>query len=289
MVETNHDLGICTPYSAQARHIQKLLKEDSLDKLVQCGTVHRFQGDERRIVLFEIPESGGRRAIGQFVQGVPPDHVGARLINVAVSRAQEHFVVLANLTHLDKRLPSRSLLRSILHKMEQQGCIVPGGELYKLSPIDSDPTDLPQRTSAQPPIDQESPRPAALPSKPPSKLPSPPKGPIEYSRSTNPSVGVVMSNAPVPFGLPLAAGPLQGIDLGDPLNVIGGILSQYRVDNPPNPHPLFDLYSVLLHDELGILQITGMGKTNKNDKYGQAVQGDFKRVVKSLDGKGVVA
>ena len=147
VLESNHDLGICTPYSAQARHIQKLLKEDSLDKLVQCGTVHRFQGDERRIVLFEIPESGGRRAIGQFVQGVPPDHVGARLINVAVSRAQEHFVVLANLTHLDKRLPSRSLLRSILHKMEQQGCIVPGGELYKLSPIDSDPTDLPQRTS----------------------------------------------------------------------------------------------------------------------------------------------
>ena len=56
VVEANHDLGICTPYSAQARHIQKLLKEDSLDKLVQCGTVHRFQGDERRIVLFEIPE-----------------------------------------------------------------------------------------------------------------------------------------------------------------------------------------------------------------------------------------
>ena len=25
-----------------------------------------------------------------------------------------------------------------------------------------------------------------------------------------------MSNAPSPFGLPLEAGPLQGIDLGDP-------------------------------------------------------------------------
>ena len=300
VVETNHDLGICTPYSAQARHIQKLLKEDSPDNLVQCGTVHRFQGDERRIVLLEIPESGGHRNLGQFVQGVPPDHIGARLINVAVSRAQEYFVVLANLTHLDKRLPSRSLLRSILHKMEQQGRVVPGGELYKLSPTDSGPTDIPEEedserkdsTSApsqrkdpdQTPIDQGSPRPSASPSKPPSEPPSPPKGPIEYSRSTNPSVGVVMSNAPVPFGLPLAAGPLQGIDLGDPLNVIGGILSTYRVDNPPNPHPLFDFYWVLVHDELGILQITGtgMGKTNKNDKDGQAVQGDFKRVVKSL-------
>ena len=301
VIETNHDLGICTPYSAQARHIQKLLKEDSLDKLVQCGTVHRFQGDERRIVLFEIPESGGRRSLGQFVRGVPPDHVGARLISVAVSRAQEHFVVLANLTHLDKRLPSRSLLRSILHKMEQQGRVVPGGELYKLSPTDSGPTDIPEEedserkdsTSApsqrkdpdQTPIDQGSPRPSASPSKPPSEPPSPPKGPVEHSRSTNPPAGVVMSNAPAPFGLPLEAGPLQGIKLGDPFDTIGGILSQYRVDNPPNPHPLFAYYFLLVHDELGILRINGIGKINKNDKYGQAVRGDFDRVVKSLDGK----
>ena len=269
VIETNHDLGICTPYSAQARQIQKLLKEDSPDNLVNCGTVHRFQGDERRIVLLEIPESGGHRALGQFVRGVPPDHIGARLISVAVSRAQEHFVVLANLTHLDKRLPSHSLLRSILHKMEQQGRVVPGGELDKLRPIGSGPTYLPPTS----------------PSKPPSEPPSSPKGPVEHSRSTNPPTGVVMSNAPDPFGLPLEAGPLQGIDLGDPSEVIGGILSIYRVDNPPNPHPLFAYYLVYVHDELGILRISGTGKTNENDKYGQAVRGDFDRVVKSLDGK----
>ena len=199
VVEANHDLGICTPYSAQVRQIQKLLKEDSPDDLVHCGTIHRFQGDERRIVLLEIPESGGHRHLGQFVKGVPPDHTGARLISVAVSRAQEHFVVLANLTHLDNRLPSRSLLRSILHKMEQQGRVVPGRELYKLSPIDQ--TDLPEkkntarkdRTSApsqrknpeQSTIDPESTQPSASPSKPSFEPPSSPKGPVEHSRSTN--------------------------------------------------------------------------------------------------------
>ena len=94
-----------------------------------------------------------------------------------------------------------------------------------------------------------------------------------------------MDNAPSPFGLPLEAGPLQGIDLGDPSDVIGGILYKYRVYNPPNPHSLFDFYIVYVHDELGILEITGFGKTNKNDKYGYAVRGDFDRVVKSLDGK----
>ena len=289
VVETNHDLGICTPYAEQARHIQKLLKEDSLDSLVQCGTVHRFQGDERRIVLLEIPESSGHRNLGQFVQGVPPDHIGARLINVAVSRAQEHFVVLANLTHLDKRLPSNSLLRSILYKMKQQGRVVPGGELDKLRPIGSGPTYLPPAPPSKPPSPPKGTTPfqgpdQAIPFVSSSKPPSPSKAPVEHSRSTNPP-GVIMNNAPSPFGLPLEAGPLQGIDLGDPSNVIGGILYEYRVYNPPNPHPLFDFYSVSVHDELGILRIVAFGKTHKNDKYGNAVRGTFDRVVKSLDGK----
>ena len=54
---------------------------------------------------------------------------------------------------------------------------------------------------------------------------------------------------------------------------------------PRTSHPLFEYYVVLAHDELGILKITGIGKTNENDKYGQAVRGAFDRVVKSLDGK----
>ena len=66
------------------------------------------------MMLLDIPElHGGAWHRGQFIQ-VPPDHVGARLINVAVSRAQCRLFVMANLTYLDKRLPSQSLLRSIL-------------------------------------------------------------------------------------------------------------------------------------------------------------------------------
>lgn len=140
VIETNHDLGICTPYSAQAHLIQKLLEEHSLDSYVHCGTVHRFQGDERRIVLLEIPESYGGHRIGQFVQGIPPDDTGARLISVAVSRAQEHFAVLANLTYLDEHLPSLSLLRGILHEIQQQGRIVPAREILEC-PIYNDPAN----------------------------------------------------------------------------------------------------------------------------------------------------
>lgn len=139
VIATNTDFGICTPYAAQAKLIHKLLEGEQLDQLVQVGTVHRFQGDERRTMLFEIPESHGYSwNLGQFIQGIPPDHVGARLINVAVSRAQDNLIVMSNLTHLDKNLPSGSLLRSILFDMQQQGRVIPGEDILRLRPIDSD-------------------------------------------------------------------------------------------------------------------------------------------------------
>lgn len=138
-IESYESLGICTPYAAQAKLIQKLLAGEGLDHPVQVGTVHRFQGDERHTVVLEIPEShGGAQYLGQFIQGIPPTHIGARLLNVAVSRAQDHLIVMANLTYLDKKLPSTSLLRSMLYEMQEQGRIIMGRELLKMRPIESD-------------------------------------------------------------------------------------------------------------------------------------------------------
>ena len=98
---------------------------------------------------------------------------------------------------------------------------------------------------------------------------------------TSPPSKVAISHTPAPFGLPLEAGPLQGIDLGDPSKVISENLSEYIFRNPPNPHPLFSRHSVLVHDELGILRITGSGKIND----GQSIRKDFDRFIKALDGQ----
>jgi AAA domain/Topoisomerase DNA binding C4 zinc finger/PLD-like domain len=138
-IQSETDLAICTPYAAQSKLISKLLDGEGLGSLVQVGTVHSFQGDERDAIVLELPESyGGARMLGQFLQGVPPKQVGARLINVAVSRTKSHLIILANLTYLDRRLPSASLLRGILHDMQENGHVVSGGELLKLRPIESD-------------------------------------------------------------------------------------------------------------------------------------------------------
>ena len=138
-IQTEHDLAVCTPYAAQSKLIRKLLDGESLGNLVQVGTVHSFQGDERNAIVLELPEGyGGARMLGQFLQGVPPTQVGARLINVAVTRAKNHLIVLANLTYLDGLLPSASLLRGILFDMQVKGHVVSGQDLLKLRPIESD-------------------------------------------------------------------------------------------------------------------------------------------------------
>lgn len=133
------DFAVCTPYAAQARLLRKLLEQDRLGERVHVGTVHSFQGDGRKAVLLELPEGyGGSRGVGQFLQGVAPDDTGARLINVAVSRAQNQLYVLANLTYLDPLLPSSALLRSVLYDMQQRGRVISGKELLALRPIQSD-------------------------------------------------------------------------------------------------------------------------------------------------------
>jgi ssDNA-binding Zn-finger/Zn-ribbon topoisomerase 1 len=154
-IQTLGDLGICTPYSAQSKLIKKLIDGENLSSLVQVGTVHSFQGDERNAIVLELPEGyGGARMIGQFLQGIPPAQTGARLINVAATRAKNHLIVLANLTYLDRLLPSESLLRGVLFDMQRQGRIVSGQDLLKLRPIESDlrglfnrvPLDMDART-----------------------------------------------------------------------------------------------------------------------------------------------
>ena len=135
-IKDQKSLGICTPYAAQAKIIGKLLEGE--ERAVQVGTVHSYQGDERDTILLDIPESHGGAYLGQFVQGDRPEHVGARLINVAISRAKHRIILLANLTHLDRKLPSTSLLRRVLYHMQQNGHVVHGNDILAMRPIERD-------------------------------------------------------------------------------------------------------------------------------------------------------
>lgn len=149
------NLAICTPYSAQAKLIRKLLEQEECGEYVEVRTVHGFQGDERKTVVLEFPEGHGpARKIGRFLQGIPPEDIGARLLNVAVSRAEHRLIILANLTHLDRHLPSSALLRNILWEIQKAGRVINASSLLALRPIERDLAGL--RGYAKLDIDAES-------------------------------------------------------------------------------------------------------------------------------------
>lgn len=94
-------IGVVTPFSAQARLIKQALAEavDSAEEeegllpgladLITIGTAHKLQGAERPIVLFSAVY-GDNSGQSSFID------VNPQLMNVAVSRAKDLFLVFAS-------------------------------------------------------------------------------------------------------------------------------------------------------------------------------------------------
>ena len=80
------DILILTPFRSQRALMRRVLTGDSTKRL-KISTVHRAQGSEKPIVIFDAVD-----AASAFLNS--PN--GKRLINVAISRAQVHAVVIAN-------------------------------------------------------------------------------------------------------------------------------------------------------------------------------------------------
>lgn len=83
-------LGIVTPFAAQKKAVRKALA-DALgdDRGVVTGTVHALQGAERDVVLFS-PVYGRGHSGNTFFDA------GPNMMNVAVSRARDSFIVVGN-------------------------------------------------------------------------------------------------------------------------------------------------------------------------------------------------
>jgi superfamily I DNA and/or RNA helicase len=89
--ETGRDILILTPFRAQRVLIRSLLNKSGLSS-VTVSTVHRAQGTEREVVIFD-PVNGESR----FLQKPK----AANLINVALSRAKRRLIIV--LSPADRR------------------------------------------------------------------------------------------------------------------------------------------------------------------------------------------
>lgn len=105
-------VGVVTPFSAQAKLIKRVLSETCPDlaKLVTVGTAHKLQGAERPVVLFSAVYGDNDDRAG-FIENNP------KLMNVAVSRAKDLFVVFCS----EKRTGDGGKVLATLFRCAREG------------------------------------------------------------------------------------------------------------------------------------------------------------------------
>ncbi|WUI04417.1 AAA domain-containing protein [Spirillospora sp. NBC_00431] len=122
-------LAIITPYRNQVNALGASLKDRfgaEYDGLVD--TVHRFQGSQRPMVIIDTVAGAGPKA-GYFYAGVGLGSTTTRLLNVALSRAQDHLVVVADVEFLRRELPSGGEAARMLGHLEAHARRLPVDDL----------------------------------------------------------------------------------------------------------------------------------------------------------------
>ena len=131
-----HDdaLGIIAPYASQAKLIRALCSEGMDGGSDGLGaTVHTFQGSERHTIVVDLPDSFGAW-LGSFMKAKEPQEPGTRLMNVALSRARDHVVLVANFEYLRKKSPAGGVISRVLDYFEEHGSPIDVRRLELLGP-----------------------------------------------------------------------------------------------------------------------------------------------------------
>lgn len=91
-------VGIMTPYVAQARLLQTLARQHGLEGKVHVANIHRFQGNEKDVILIDLVDGPPDPPSRLF-----KDTDGSkRLLNVAFTRAKGKLILISNLEYFQR-------------------------------------------------------------------------------------------------------------------------------------------------------------------------------------------
>jgi superfamily I DNA and/or RNA helicase len=126
-------VSIIAPYRAQVHLIERLLRLQGLADLVQAGTVHRFQGRQSDVVIFDTVTTANiaRTMLGWGHEDAAPH----KLINVAITRAKGKLILIGHAGALEEleRSPE-PLLWDFLQLAREYGIIVAATSLLAAVP-----------------------------------------------------------------------------------------------------------------------------------------------------------
>ncbi len=121
-------IGIITPpYNAQSKLINNILWDlpnVKLKESISCATVHKFQGSEKDIVIFDTVDSYRLRRPGVLLTN-NREEKSLRLINVAVTRAREKLILISNMEYWNSRWDKGGTLYQLFDYLRGDG-----GEIY---------------------------------------------------------------------------------------------------------------------------------------------------------------
>ena len=101
--------ALITPFAPQARLLESLVG-DGADGGI-ASTVHRFQGGETDVVIFDAVDADlGDLPVHPWFETGEEGTDGARLVNVAMSRARQRLVILADLKRIHRRRLGRDAM-----------------------------------------------------------------------------------------------------------------------------------------------------------------------------------
>lgn len=135
LIESNcierKDIGIITPYRSQASFIRDMLKESGFEE-IEVGTVHTFQGREKRYIIFDLVEALSTRKIGILLNDKhelslrkdQSENEAKRLLTVAFSRPQEKLLIISHNQRMLDNLPKGSVPREIIADLSKHGHII---------------------------------------------------------------------------------------------------------------------------------------------------------------------
>lgn len=121
-------IGIITPYTAQARLINKIAKDWGILDSMRISTVHRFQGGEESIIIFDTVEGSGTK-VAPMLDDMKPDSDARLLLNVAVTRARYRFYLVAHTKHLLSDLHADSVLSRMIRHFHSGAQVISSGSL----------------------------------------------------------------------------------------------------------------------------------------------------------------
>lgn len=128
-----YGVGIITPYSAQSRLLLAMIRDmseiDDRYRSFASATVHQFQGSEKPVIVYDAVDCYRMPYPGALLTSMKND-TADRLYNVAVTRAQGKFILVANRDYLVRKRLSKNLLFSkMMNFMQNRNCIIQGEEI----------------------------------------------------------------------------------------------------------------------------------------------------------------